>query len=172
MMSYMAQALLILLRNTSYERITVSAITKKAGVDRSTYYRRFETKDAVVRYIYDQIMMECQEAYLLKDTTDYRVYIQTRFETLYAHREELLCLHRAGLSHLLFGVLTERYLRRMGTENDPVKEQFRISYHLGGIYNNVLLWLSHGMAESPEQMTEIAMGYRPEEAVELWMKRP
>lgn len=170
MMSYMAQALLLLLRDMPYERVTVGAITKKAGVDRSTYYRHFDTKEAVVRYYYNSILRECRELFLRKKTTDFHIYIRTRFEVLYAHKEDLLNLHRAGLSYLLLDVMMERFHQRAMSSPEPVEKQFRTSYHLGGIYNNMLLWFSHGMTESPEQMTEMAMSYRPEESLAPWME--
>lgn len=171
MMDYMAQALLLLLPDTPYDRITVGTLTQRAGVDRSTYYRHFETKEAVVCYYYHFIMQECQEAFIRENTTDFRVYMRTRFETLYAHKEDLLNLHRAGLSHLLLDVLMERFQHREMTVPEPIEEQFRTSYHLGGIYNNMLLWFSHGMAESPEKMTEMAMSYRSEESLAPWIAR-
>lgn len=168
MMGYMAEALLLLLRHTPYERITVGDIVKKAGVNRSTYYRHFDTKEAVVRFYYDGIMRECSEAFQQANDMDFRLYMRTRFETLYAHREDLLNLHRAGLSHLLLEVLMERFRFEELQKRSTTEEQFRISFQLGGIYNNMILWFSHGMAESPEQMTDIAMRYRPEESLRLW----
>ena len=168
MKDYMAQALLLLMRDIPYEHITVGDITKKAGVNRSTYYRHFETKEAVIRYYYNSIMRECSEAFRQKNSMDFQLYMKTRFETLYAHKEDLLNLHRAGLSHLLLDVLMERFRFEELEENSSMEEQFKTSYHLGGIYNNMLLWFSHGMTESPEQMTAIAMNYRPEQSLRLW----
>ena len=168
MKDYMAQALLLLMRDIPYEHITVGDITKRAGVNRSTYYRHFETKEAVIHYYYNSIMRECSEAFRKKHSMDFRIYMKTRFETLYAHKEDLLNLHRAGLSHLLLDVLMERFRFEELEENSSMEEQFKTSYHLGGIYNNMLLWFSHGMTESPEQMTAIAMNYRPEQSLRLW----
>ena len=167
MMGYMAEALLVLLRDTPYERITVGDITQKAGVNRSTYYRHFDTKDAIIRYYYDSILRESSAAFLQTNSMDFRVYIRTRFETLYAHREDLLNLHRAGLSHLLLDVLMERFHFDEIEKNASPEEQFKTSYHLGGLYNNMLLWFAHEMAEGPEQMTDIAMSYRTEESMRL-----
>lgn len=168
MMDYMAQALLLLMRNMPYDRITVGDITKKAGVNRSTYYRHFETKEAIVRYYYNGVMQECSAAFRQKNSMDFRLYMKTRFETLYTHKEDLLNLHKAGLSYLMLDVLMERFRFDELEKNSSVDEQFKTSYHLGGIYNNMLLWFSHEMAESPEQMTTIAMSYRPEQSLRLW----
>ena len=167
MMGYMAEALLLLMRDTPYANITVGDITQKAGVNRSTYYRHFNTKEAIIRFYYDSIMRESNEAFLRLNSTDFRLYIRTRFETLYAHREDLLNLHRSGLSRLLMDVLKERFHFDELEKSSATDEQFRISYHLGGLYNNMLLWFNHGMAESPELMTDIAMSYRTQEAIQL-----
>lgn len=151
MKGYMAQALLLLMRDIPYERITIGDITKKAGVNRSTYYRHFETKEAVIRYYYSSIMRECSEAFRQKNSMNFRLYMKIRFEILYAHKENLLDLHRAGLSHLLLDVLTERFRFEELKRNSSMEEQFKTSYYLGGIYHNMLLWFSHEMAELPEQ---------------------
>ena len=167
MMDYMSRALLLLMRSTPYERITIGNITCKAGVNRSTYYRHFDTKESIIRFYYDSIMRECSAAFRQTNSMDFRLYIKTRFETLYAHKEDLLNLHRAGLSHLLLDVLMKRFRFDELEKHSTTDELFKTSYHLGGLYNNMLLWFSHGMAESPEQMTDIAMRYRTEESMRL-----
>ncbi|EWC93826.1 hypothetical protein HMPREF1492_0519 [Atopobium sp. BS2] len=30
-------------------------------------------------------------------------------------------------------------------------QQFKVSYHIGGIFNNMMLWLEHNMEEIPEE---------------------
>lgn len=46
---YLKEALLILLLNHPYEKITVGQIAKKAGVNRSTFYTSYHSKDSLLK---------------------------------------------------------------------------------------------------------------------------
>lgn len=50
MCDYLAQALLILLKDHEFDQITISQLTEKAGVNRSTYYRHFASKQQLAQY--------------------------------------------------------------------------------------------------------------------------
>lgn len=41
---YISEALILLLEKKEFSEITIKEITKKAGVNRSTYYRNFKSK--------------------------------------------------------------------------------------------------------------------------------
>ena len=51
--------------------------------------------------------------------------------------------------------------------NETKARQYKASYHIGGIYNNLLLWFSHRMSETPAKMAKIILSYRPERC---WQK--
>jgi len=48
MKGYMADALLILMGSKDYADISIGEITEKAGVNRSTFYRNYNSKDAII----------------------------------------------------------------------------------------------------------------------------
>lgn len=159
MMNYITDALLILMRNNAYSDITIGNITKKAGVNRSTYYRHFDSKESVIKFFLDSIMSEYLSNFRKLKSRDFSIYLLTMFGTFYSHKSELISIHKAGLSFLLLDVFVRHFLFKKITTESTLKEQYELSYHLGGIYNNMLLWFSHEMAESPEEMTEIAASY-------------
>lgn len=43
-----------------------------------------------------------------------------------------------------------------------VQKQYEVSSIIGGIYHNLLFWLSRDMRETQEEMSEIALSCRPE----------
>lgn len=165
-MDYIAQALLILMRKQPFSDITIGEITKKAGVNRSTYYRHFASKESVVQFYLDSVMQEYQDKFADADGRDFTAYLDTMFATFFDKKEELLLIHGAGLSFLLRNVLMERFR----FAEIPSAEQFRASYHIGGIYNNLLLWFDHGMQETPAEMVEMALKYSPKKAFTLFGK--
>ncbi len=164
MMEYIEQALLLLMKDKAYGDITIGEITAKAGVNRSTYYRHFDTKESIIRSYLDSIMEAYQERFRQLDSHDFSLYLRTMFETFYDHKEELIRVHRSGLSYLWLDVLMARF----HFEEIPTDQQFRVSYHIGGIHSNMLLWFAHDMKEPPEEMTQMALSYGPDPSLSLF----
>ncbi|WP_302610262.1 TetR/AcrR family transcriptional regulator [uncultured Mitsuokella sp.] len=160
--SYIVEALLLLLKKKSYGKITIAQIAEKAGVNRSSYYRHFETKEDIIRFFLKGIMEEYQAAYEKRPDKSFAAYMHQCFTTFYAYREDLLTIHRAGLSFLLLDVLEDCFRFQDIPDVVGSPKQFEVSYHIGGIFNNMLLWLRHGMQETPDQMTAIALSFKPE----------
>lgn len=168
MMNYIAEALLLLMRNHPYSNITIGNITKKAGVNRSTYYRHFDSKESVIKFFLSSIMSEYLEAFNGLKYRDFSSYLLTMFQSFYSHKSELISIHKAGLSFLLLDVFIKYFDFENITKKASLKEQYKISYHLGGIYNNMLLWFSHELSETPKEMTEIAISYGLRDNVTLF----
>ncbi|AYD39433.1 TetR/AcrR family transcriptional regulator [Clostridium fermenticellae] len=165
--SYITQALLILMRSEPYAKITIAGITERAGVDRTTYYRHFSSKEEIISKYLDSIMQEFLDVYQKSGSTDFTQYILTIFRTIYLHKDNLLLIHRTGQSYLLLNVLSKRFLFDEFTKNATVEKQYEISYTIGGIYNNCILWFSRGMKETPEQMSKIAQSFKTEESLTM-----
>ncbi|MGN0363241.1 MAG: TetR/AcrR family transcriptional regulator [Bilifractor sp.] len=159
---YIAEALLILMEKKPYGKISIGEICEKAGVNRSSYYRHFEVKEDIIHFYLMSLMEEYQREYEQQEHKTFRSYTLQIFTTFYSHRKALLLIHRNGLSYIMLEVFNECF--QFGEIPDEVGslKKFEVAYHIGGIYNDTLLWLSHGMKETPEQMTEITLSFRPE----------
>ena len=53
---YISQALLHLMQKKANSQITIQEITAEAGVNRSTYYRNFTSKETIIQYIFGEII--------------------------------------------------------------------------------------------------------------------
>ncbi len=166
--SYMSQALMLLLERQPYDQITIGEITAKAGVDRSTYYRHFTSKEDIVRFYYNNVMDECTRAFRKYHCTTFDSYMCIRFKVLYRHKADLLRLHQANLTHLLLDVMMDRYGREATPDPYRTEQEFRRAYRTGGTYSTIRLWLDHGMQETPECMAAMASAYRPVEPISPW----
>lgn len=164
---YLTEALLILMETKDYGSISIGEIADKAGVNRSSYYRHFSGKEDILRFYLMTIMNEYQEAYRTGSDRTFHAYMQQIFSTFYGHRHDLLLMHKNGLSYLLLDVLNWCFRLTDPGRKLSLRDRFMISYHIGGIYNNLCLWMDHGMRETPAQMTDIALSFRPEGAFTL-----
>ena len=158
MKSYIAQALLLLMEDADFKDITIGAITNKAGVHRSTYYRHYTSKEDVVKYYIVEIM-EQHSSKVDKENTPFRVYLLNMFNVYFQHKKELMLIYNSGLSYLLLEVFNDAF---SNVDKDVSStDLYAVYYHTGGIYNNFLLWFSNGMKESPKEMANIATSFLP-----------
>lgn len=160
MKAYMTESLFILLREKSYEDISISEIAEKAGVNRSTYYRNFTSKDEIVISFYENIMRQYLSAYKSQSRQTLEKYLLTMFQCFYEYKAPLLLLCQKGLSHLLLKVLNSFFERQVLVKY-PAREHFKIFFHIGGIYNFFMLWFLHDMRETPEELVKTALSIMP-----------
>ena len=173
MKEYIAESLLLLMAEKAYADISIGEITDKAGVNRSTYYRNFVSKESIVEFWFSGIMSEYMNKYRDSPDSSAENYLRTILNCFYSHKKELLLIHDSSLSHLIL-----RVLNRVFEENAAVGgrlrlvEQYRQYFHTGGIYNFLVLWLSRGMDELPEVMIPISLSCFPGKVAPMLLTRP
>ena len=170
------EALMQLMKTKNYTEISVGEIVARAAVHRATFYRHFTSKDDVLRCCLSRMLKEAEEDRDLLHT-DFSAFIRPVFQTFYENRTQMLFLNRAGLSGQLLDVLKDYFqfdaIPDIMTENPAEEadtgcgagkvrvstnaEKYRMAYRIGGIYSCLLLWFSHDMQETPEEMTKIAV---------------
>ena len=63
MMGYMASSLLELMLEKDYSKISIGEIAKNAGVDRSSYYRHFKSKEDIISFFFDMVLKESLDGF-------------------------------------------------------------------------------------------------------------
>ncbi len=96
-------------------------------------------------------------------------YINTVFKCFRKYKSELLLIHNNGLSYLFLVVLNRIFENSADSARLRVADRYRRYFHAGGIYNFLVLWLSSGMTESPEELTEIVQSIYPGGAVPVML---
>ena len=118
-----------------------------------------------------QVGLELLERFRSLGNSDYRLYLTVMFKTYAEHREDFLAIHRQGQSWMLRDAIEEVFGFSEMVAHATQGQQFKVSYHIGGIFNNMMLWFEHNMEETPEEMVKIAMSYRPAGAMMLLYAR-
>lgn len=156
---YISESLMLLMRKRNFADISIGEITNKAGVNRSSYYRNFNSKYDLVKYYYNKIIFEHIERVNPKKDITLKDYLQKMFSHFYQYKNELLLIYKNKLSYLILETMNETFVAIGGKYS--FDERARIYYHTGGIYNIFLLWFADEMRESPEQMTELSIRILP-----------
>lgn len=164
MKEYISESLLLLMSKKKYVDITIAEITEKAGVNRSTYYRNFANKEDIIKFYFEQIMNEYLIEYETLKDKSFDVYLRILFNHFYRYKSTLLLIYRDDLSYLLLEVLNNIFEQRQLLKLKNKKDRYRIYYHIGGIYNFFILWFSHYMEETPDELTKITVEMFPKDA--------
>ena len=149
------EALLRLLDEKDFQNITITDITRLAGVSRTAFYKNFRTKEDVVEEILNKIFQE-----LLQDITgsmadgefdQYRM-LTTMFLSLKKNKTIRLIQTGADGSIALL-----KYTNRMAQSHLPaLNDNLYYHYYIAGAYHNVIYhWVKGGMKEAPEEMARM-----------------
>jgi len=148
----MSRALLDLMKEKDYNKITVTDITNRAGTGRVSFYRNFESKEDILRGHLKRIT----DDFIKRMNFDFRrdahtFYITGLFYHLDSNRELLKLLDDNGLIYLVKEEFDRAFQRNVTNEKEK-----RIAYMASGAYFNLFYyWLKDGFKESPEELAEI-----------------
>lgn len=163
MKSYLTESLLILLKSKPYSEISIKEIAGKAGVNRSSYYRNFDSKEAIVIHYYASLLRDFREG--VRGFSEMEAYLRSMFSWFFDQKDRLLLLHRQQLSHLLLRALNSVFLETGA--KDHLNRQFSIYYHTGGIFNTFLFWFEKDMEIPPSVMASLSISFLPQDFVPM-----
>lgn len=161
MKEYMVDALILLMQEKPYHEITIGQITDKAGVNRSTYYRNFQSKEEIVKRFYCRILEQGVSRVSNPDTIGLESYLSLMFHTFFEQKDALLSIHGGGLSYLLLDALNRHFSVYQKLEQSAFTDKIPLYYHTGGIFNTFLLWFDYNMEPTPEEFVKAALAVYP-----------
>ena len=151
-------ALMRLLQEKDINKITVTELTDFAGVGRSSFYRNFESIENVavgyVNRIYREYFKEKPSNPNSYKKSAFLPFLKERYVFIEQHKDIFSVLHRNGI---LYSVLMKM--------DSKIKKQFLIADIDESRYFSAMImsfsagvideWVSGGMKESPEELSEI-----------------
>lgn len=159
---WFAEALIKLMEQKKYSEITIKELAERAGLDRKTFYRNFETKEDVIRFYLDGTCRDyidnLRREYCLTTYSVSRAY----FTTCRMHADFLRLLDKNELLPLLL-VTFDAYLPMLhkmfedeqSKENPVYDSEYALSFFTGGFWNISIKWMRNGSKETPEEMARI-----------------
>lgn len=138
--------LLELMKETPFEEITVSDIVREAGVGRASFYRHFDSKEAVVRHHMARLLKEWGREFEAIGTLE--KLGPSLLRHFYGHRHFYLLLHHCGMSHYLLEAIRET----MELDNKSDQEAYPLSWFAGGLYGMIDEWMRRDMTDPPEKL--------------------
>lgn len=137
---YIIEALLILMDTNDYNKITITDITKKAGFNRVTFYRNFNSKDEIIK--------ECLSLCDKKNdsNTDGLHQILQYFSD---NKKVINLLYKSKCQHLFLEHILTNWEYSETDNNIIAYTKSAWAYFIFGWANE---WFLRGMQETPEEM--------------------
>ena len=154
-------ALMILMKEKDYNSITITDLTKKAGVSRMAYYRNYQTKEDIIIKHMDEIFDEYVKEVIHSYHEDFSSIYVAFFRHFRKHHEMVEVLIQADLTDLILqqfdGYISfiEKGIFQKLVGNKINK--YELYYAAGGLYKILLEWIKGGMKESDEEMATTVM---------------
>lgn len=140
-----------LLKEKSFEKISIIEIIEHAGVSRNSFYRNFSSKeDILVRHI-EQITEDfINRAQIPVFKVSWEIYIKTILEHMLNNRGLTDILLNNGKNHLISRIFDKAIYEKASGKLD----ESHIWFLSGGMFNLYQHWAEDGYKESPEEIAK------------------
>ena len=133
-------ALLILLENEKIHDIKVTALVKKAGISRASFYRYYRSVDEVLYDAVDNIINEVTSTLKMNKVTTWNTVVKI-FKN---NKDHLIKLLKVNQLHLLL----ERFNNLFDSDN------YYMAAWSGLVYNILFLWVKNGMVDEEKEIVK------------------
>ena len=145
-------ALMKLMAIKPFEKITISEITKNAGVSRTAFYRNYNSKEEVIEDSCESVFLQLQDSFE-RHGDNWREWYLTFFKTIQENKET-------------FKYALEAHVHIGPTDflNMAFPPKTREEYYLhiakeAAFYRILGDWFTSGMKEAPETMADLCVKF-------------
>ena len=146
---YITEALFLLMKKKDFKDITITDITKKAGVNRVTFYRNFNSKDEIINKYLEKSFNDWGKRW--EESGDTNIAFQL-FKYFYEQKDFIDILYKSHLQSFLIDYIVLICKSHEEKNNILAYSKSRFAYGLFGFCNE---WYLRGMQETPEDMTKL-----------------
>ncbi|MBQ7858715.1 MAG: TetR/AcrR family transcriptional regulator [Faecalibacterium sp.] len=150
----LANALLELMQEKPFAKITIDELTQRAQVGRVTYFRHFSNKEDVLVYKYMRLWEQWAKEYGVSTWRDFSPKnVRPFFQFHYHYRDIMRMMQRCGLRDI---IQTASYNVLMNHRpHATVTEQYQARYLACGFGGILEAWVENDFAQSVDQMIAI-----------------
>jgi len=152
-------ALMILMEKKNFKEISITEITKKAGVSRMAFYRNYNIKEDIIATYIDELFKEYFKEIIRKENIDDYENLRLYFSYFRKHEKLISNLINSNLINMLLEKCIESFYALSkdtpcNKSYSPEQHKFWIEYMAGGLYNVLIEWAKSGMIQSDEYMAK------------------
>lgn len=146
----MADALLQLMREKPFGKISIQQIAEKSGISRSTWFRSFSSKEEALTFQLVRLWSRWAEAHHAAVRDRYTMENANGFfQFNYENRQLLELIYAAGLQTVVYDAFYQVLTPQFG--QDP-EECYQLRFYSYGLFGLLDEWVKRGFCEAPEDM--------------------
>ena len=149
-------ALIELMKVRDYNTITITDLTKKAGVSRMAYYRKYTSHEDIINKFADDVGASIHEKLIgmLPRASVFDYYFELSAQ-LGSYSDLCLTAYQAGLGELIHSQITKNMALTFPPEGNGTLDRYRHVYLAGAFYNIFIQWLQNGRKEAVADMARL-----------------
>jgi len=149
----MADSLLALMRKKDFSKITINEIAAGAGVNRSTWFRNFETKNEALTF---KLFTSWQRWAKEHELTERHLYTLDNagdfFMFNFENRNVLKTIYGANMQSMIYEAFYQVMMPRFGAD---AQEYYETRFYANGLFGLLDEWVKRDFRETPEEMTAV-----------------
>lgn len=149
-------ALMILMEQKNFKEISITELTKRAGVSRMAFYRNYsQMEDVITLYLIEYLEDYSKQ---LLNNKKYNYESARLYFACFRKQEKLIVnLIHSNLTNLIFESSVEffhTFSKNIVCEKpcSSEKQRYHAEFIVGGLYKVLIEWAKNGMVESDENM--------------------
>lgn len=158
-------AMVQLLETKTFDEISVTELTQRAGVSRMAYYRNYKSMTAIFQDICNQLFYRILaegEHYILSG--DWHKFWLHLFEFLYTNQDEVKrVLGNEQQSYFILNYLNQAF----GSHSLKATTRYNIRGMIGLAFNVMTEWINHDFDISPDELAFLCMNFSTQQPNEM-----
>ena len=152
---YITNSLFEIMKNKSYNEISITEITNKAKVNRVSFYRNFTNKDDIINKFLEKSFNDWGHEW--EESADPNITYRL-FKYFYDNKDFITLLYKSNLQYYLLDYIVKICNPHKEENNILAYSKSMFAYGLFGFCNE---WYLRGMQETPESMLNLLNGNTP-----------
>lgn len=144
------KTLLDMMKTEDFDKIAIGALVKNAGIARASFYRNYDSKEAVIKEYLHSLLTTWKKKFEASDEENPAMLFSSLFEHLKENQDFYLLLHRQQLSHLLLNYILEDCGPR---PEYPFTIAYQHAFFAYGLFGWIEEWINRGMVEGAGEIT-------------------
>lgn len=153
-----------LMKESSFDKITVSDIVRESGITRKTFYNHYQDKIDLVQEYQKELSENIQHNFIQgNDFSHISIFQLARYLDEQDYLLTALLSYNGSLEvQNIFRDTMEKYCKRLLrlTITDPLQLEYQAVLSAGAIFSTIQHWLVTGKRIAPEELANIVLKLR------------
>ena len=147
------KSLVSMMKEKEFKDISITEITKKAGVSRMAYYRNYNFKEDILND-YMTTLIEDYKSKREENKDNPYLLILNAFEFFKNNKDFVLALEKSNLSNVIQNKINDYMVIFYPKALTNTEARYRLYILSGALYNTCKMWLINGLKEDSKLLAK------------------